>query len=64
MMRVDSYQINTLLVLVCGITTIAIALGFGFALTVEQIRAREKKPQAAGQQTSHRFVEKEEVDMA
>jgi hypothetical protein len=33
-------------------------------MTVEQIRASTKKPQAAGQQTSDRFAEKEEANMA
>ena len=37
-----SFEIDMILFLVYGITMIAIAFGFGFALTVEQIRASAK----------------------
>ena len=60
----DSFQIDTILFLVNGITMMALALGFGFAMTVEQIRARARKPQAAVHRTLDRLAEKEETDMA
>jgi hypothetical protein len=56
---VDSFQVDTILFLVNGIAMIAITLGFGFALTVEQIRTSAKKPQAARQRTSDRLTENE-----
>ena len=53
----DRFEFDTILFLVNGITMIAIALGFRVALTVEQIRASAKKPQAAEQQTPDRFAD-------
>ena len=49
----DSFRIDTILFLVNGIMMMAIALGFGFALTVDQIRVSARKPQAARQQSSN-----------
>ena len=54
----DSFQIDTILLLVNGIAMIAITLGFGFAMTVEQIKVSAKKPQPARQRTSDRLAEK------
>jgi hypothetical protein len=56
---VDRFEFDTILFLVNGITMIAIALGFGCAMTVEQIRAGAKKPQAAEQQTSDQFADRD-----
>ncbi len=48
----ETFDIDVILFLVNGILMIAITLGFGFGLTIKQIRVRVKKPQAISVQTS------------
>ena len=61
---VDSFQVDTILFLVTGFTMIAITLAYGYAMTVEQMRASAKERQAASRQTSDLLAEKEESKMA